>query len=331
MTPFRERNPIPIAVIGLAVLLGLLLLSFNADKLPFIGAGRTLTADFANSSGLKPNDDVRIAGIKVGKVSSVSLHGSVVRVTFTDNSGVRLGSKAAADIKIKTLLGQKYIDLQPAGSGDLHGTIPVSRTQTPLVVTEAFIGLGRRAGEIDTTQLAKAFDTLSATFSKTPPHVQESLKGLSRLSETIASRDQQLGELLKHANSVSGVLADRNAQITKLIKDADLVLTMVEDQRTVIHDLLVNTAALSKQLDAVVKENRQAIKPALDNLHSVLNILAKHRDDLDTAIHELAPFVRNFDNTLGNGHFFDNFIADLPPGEFPVSVQGSPSVQGGAG
>ena len=129
---------------------------------------------------------------------------------------------------------------------------------------------------------------------------------------------------LRMPDSVSGVLASRNEQITKLIQDADVVLQLVEDQRAVIHDLLVNTADLASQLTALVNENRAALSPALDDLHSVLNILEKHRDDLDTAIHELAPFVRNFDNTLGNGHFFDNFIADLPPGAFPA-------VQGGAG
>lgn len=329
MKPFRERNPIPIALIGVGLLLGFLVLAFNVDKLPLIGAGRTLTADFANSSGLQPKDDVRIAGIKVGSVKSVELHGSVVRVAFTDNSGVRLGDQARADIKIKTLLGQKFIDLTPDGPGDLHGTIPVSRTTTPLIVTEAFIGLGKRAGEIDTDQLAKAFDTLASTFKDTPPEVSQSLQGLSRLSQTISSRDQELGELLKHANSVSGVLASRNEQITKLIQDADVVLQLVEDQRAVIHDLLVNTADLASQLTALVNENRAALSPALDNLHSVLNILEKHRDDLDTAIHELAPFVRNFDNTLGNGHFFDNFIADLPPGAFPATVQGGAGTGGG--
>lgn len=331
-TPFRERNPIPIAVAGVAVLLVGLIVAFQIGNIiNLFNGSRTVVAYFADASGLNKNDDVDIAGIKVGQVQSISLAGDRVRIAFSDNAGIPLGRQARADIKIKTLLGQEYIDLQPAGPGDLTGAIPVSRTTTPLIVTEAFSKLGAEEGQINTQQLAKAFDTLAQAFAGTPPYVRANLQGLSRLSNVIASRDQQLSELFLHAQSVTGVLAAHNAQVTKLLTDGDLVLQLVEQQRTVIQQLLSNTAALAQQLTALVQENRQAIGPALANLNSVLVILEKHRADLDSAIHELAPFVRDFDNTLGNGHFFDNFIADLPPGEFPVSVQGTPGVSAGGG
>jgi len=58
-------------------------------------------------------------------------------------------------------------------------------------VTQAFIGLGERAGAIDTAQLAKAFDTIAATFKDTPPYVHRSLVGCSGCSTSIASRDAQ--------------------------------------------------------------------------------------------------------------------------------------------
>lgn len=330
--PFRERNPIPIAVAGILVMLAGLVAAFEIGNIISLLTGsRTVVAYFAEASGINKNDDVDIAGIKVGQVQSIALAGDRVRVTFSDGAGVPLGRDAGAAIKIKTLLGQEYIDLQPAGPGELAGPIPVSRTTTPLIVTEAFSKLGAEEGQINTQQLARAFDTLGQAFAGTPPYVRANLQGLSRLSQVIASRDQQLGQLFLHAQSVTGVLAAHNAQVTKLLTDGDLVLRLVEQQRTVIQQLLTNTAALAAQLSALVHENQQAIGPALANLDSVLVILQKHRADLDTAIHELAPFIRDFDNTLGNGHFFDNFIANLPPGEFPVSVQGSPSVSVGGG
>ncbi len=322
MTPFRERNPIPIAVIGIIVLLALLFAAFNAGSLPIIGGGRTLAADFADASGLKAQDDVRIAGIKVGKVESVQLHGAVVRVTFSDSSGTRLGSQARASIKIKTLLGQKYVDLIPAGPGELKGPIPVSRTDTPLIVTEAFIGLGQRAGKIDTDLLAKSFDVLANTFKGSAPYAEQSLRGLAKVSQSIASRNEELSRLLEHARGVTGVLAKRDAQVGRLVEDGNLVLQTISQQRAVIHELLVNTTKLSQQLTGLVKENKAVLGPALDNLHAVLVILQKHQDDIDTAVHELAPFVRLFDNTLGNGHFFDNFIPNLPPAKATVGSSG---------
>jgi phospholipid/cholesterol/gamma-HCH transport system substrate-binding protein len=163
MRPFRERNPLPIGIIGIVTILAIVLLAFNANALPFIGGGDTYHADFGDAAGLKTGDDVRIAGVKVGKVTSLDLDGAKVRVGFQVDSGTDVGPDSTADIKIKTLLGQKYIALTPLGSGHLRHDIPLSRTTTPLDVTQAFIGLGQRVGKIDTAQLAKAFDTLADT------------------------------------------------------------------------------------------------------------------------------------------------------------------------
>ena len=66
--PFRERDPRPIGAIGLAVLLVLVLLAFNVQKLPFIGGGRTYHAAFSEAGGIAAGDPVRIAGVDVGKV-----------------------------------------------------------------------------------------------------------------------------------------------------------------------------------------------------------------------------------------------------------------------
>ena len=157
MKPFRERNPVPIGVIGIVAILLLLILSFNANALPFIGGGTTYHADFADGGGLKSGDDVRIAGVKVGKVTGITLQGAMVRVALQVNTSAKIGDQSRADIKIKTLLGQKYVALSPAGTSTLHGDIPLSRTSSPLDVTQAFIGLGQRVGDIDTKQLATAF------------------------------------------------------------------------------------------------------------------------------------------------------------------------------
>jgi len=325
MKPFRERNPLPIGIIGIVAILLLMLLSFNATALPFIGGGRTYHADFADGGGLKSGDDVRIAGVKVGKVSSVALQGAMVRVGFTINTSATIGDESRADIKIKTLLGQKFIALTPAGAGKLHGDIPMSRTTTPLDVTEAFIGLGERAGAIDTKQLATAFDTLAATFKDTPPYVHESLRGLERLSTSIASRDNQLKALLADANTVTNTLAQRNAEIAKLINDSNLILQTVYQQRVVIHNLLVDTAAVSKQLSGLVQDNRAIIGPALANLEQTLVILQRNQDNLDEAIHLTAPFIRDFTDVLGNGRWFETVLWNLPGG---VVGQGCVSVAG---
>src|SRR3954470_2325487 len=325
MKPFRERNPVPIGAIGLVAILGMLLLAFNASRLPFLNGGHTYHADFADSAGLKKGDDVRVAGVKVGTVTGVDLAGAKVRVGLRVGSGIHVGTDSRAEIKIKTLLGQKYVALSPAGTGTLAGDIPLDRTETPLDVTAAFNGLGQRAGEIDTGQLAQAFDTLAATFKDTPPYVHQSLRGLQRLSTSIASRDNQLKQLLADANTVTNTLAQRNAEIAKLIDDSNLILQTVYQQRVVIHNLLVDTAAVSKQLSGLVKDNRALIGPALANLEQTLNILQRNQDNLDSAIHLSAPFIRDFTDVLGNGRWFETVLWNLPGG---VAGQGCLKVAG---
>jgi virulence factor Mce-like protein len=325
MKPFRERNPVPIGIIGIVVILLLLLLSFNANALPFIGGGTTYHADFSDAGGLKSGDDVRIAGVKVGKVGSVALEGAMVRVAFQISTSAHIGSQTRADIKIKTLLGDKYIALGPAGTGSLHGDIPLTRTTTPLDVTQAFIGLGQRAGEIDTKQLAKAFDTLAAAFKDTPPYVHESLKGLRRLSTTIASRDNALHQLLADANTVTQTLAQRNAEIAKLINDSNLILQTVYEQRVVIHNLLVDTTAVSKQLAGLVRDNEAVIGPALSHLEQTLSILQRNQDNLDATIHLSAPFIRDFTDVLGNGRWFETVLWNLPGGFSNGCLQVAPA------
>src|SRR5690348_11863905 len=99
MRPFRERNPVPIGIIGLTLILGMLVLAFNASHLPFLTSGNVYHADFADASGLKSGDDVRVAGVKVGSVTSVSLDGAQVRVGLRV-SGVRVGPDSRAEIRI---------------------------------------------------------------------------------------------------------------------------------------------------------------------------------------------------------------------------------------
>ena len=68
MKPFRERNPVIIGAISLAVIAVMILGAFRAQDLPVIGGGDTYTAAFAEAGGLKANDPVRIAGVRVGSV-----------------------------------------------------------------------------------------------------------------------------------------------------------------------------------------------------------------------------------------------------------------------
>jgi len=132
-TPFRERNPVIIGAISLAVIAGLILASFKAASLPIIGGGDVYYASFSEAGGLKANDEVRIAGVRVGKVEEVELAGDHVRVRFRIEDDAAFGQETHAAIKVKTLLGAMFLALEPAGDGQMDegNEIPVERTSSP--------------------------------------------------------------------------------------------------------------------------------------------------------------------------------------------------------
>jgi phospholipid/cholesterol/gamma-HCH transport system substrate-binding protein len=312
--PFRDRNPVTIGAISLSVIALLVFLAFNAQKLPFIGGGTVYKAQFSEAAGLQPDDPVRVAGVKVGKVESLALEDGAVMVEIRVND-VFVGDRTEAAIKIETVLGAKYVALVPRGSGELDEDepIPLERTASPYDVVEAFADLSSTIDDIDTAQLASSFEVMAETFADTPDEVRTSLQGLARLSDTISSRDAQLGQLLTATRQVTQVLADRNGEFNQLIIDSNTLLTEVQERRELIDSILTSTQQLSEQLSGLVADNREALTPALQQLNTVTDILSRNRAALAQTVNNLAPFVRVFTNTLGNGRWFDSFVNDLLP------------------
>jgi phospholipid/cholesterol/gamma-HCH transport system substrate-binding protein len=310
MKSFSKRNPITIGLISMAAIAVLLGLAYNVDSLPVIGSGTEYQAEFAETAGLSTADEVRIAGVKVGKVTQIKLDHGHVLVTFRAKNA-DIGDASTASVQIKTLLGNKFLAIDPAGDRPLNGPIPLERTVAPYDVVEAFNALSDTVQEVDTNQLATSLRTLSETFKDTPASVRTSLDGLSRLSVTIASRNDQLGHLLDNTNKASALLAARYGDITWILTDGSKLLDELQAREDAIHQLLKGTQDLSKQLKGLIKDNDDQIGDTLRELDRVTKLLQKHEDDIVAGIRRLGPFATVFTNALGNGRWFDNSIAGI--------------------
>jgi len=313
--PFRERNPVIVGAASLAVIALLLLSAFKAQSLPIIGGGDVYHAAFKEAGGLKKNDEVRIAGIRVGKVEKISLAGDHVDVQFRVSEPADFGTETGAAVKVKTLLGAMFLALEPAGPGQLESgsTIPIERTTSPYDVVEAFAGLSETAQQIDTDQLTAALQTLAQLTENTPEEFRDALKGVSALSNTLASRNEQIGTLLQNLRQVSGVLNARDQDIIGLMQDSDVLFRAVVARRESVHNLLVSTSTLSKELTLLVQQSRADLSPALAHLEHVVAVLNQNQDNLDNSLRLMAPFYRVFANTLGTGPWFDTYIQNMPP------------------
>jgi phospholipid/cholesterol/gamma-HCH transport system substrate-binding protein len=315
MKPFRERNPIPIGLVSLAVIGLLLLAAINVDNLPIIGGGTTYAAHFSESAGLREGDEVRIAGVRVGKVRSVALDGDKVLAKFRVK-GAWVGDESTVDIKIKSVLGQKYLAVDPRGDQvqDPKQVISLQRTTAPYDVLEAFRGLAETTNEIDTQQLALSMKVLSDSVRESPMEIRNALEGLTRLSTTISSRDAELAKLLEGTRNVSGLLASRTVEIEKLINDGNLLLAELQERRNAITRLLDGTKALSEQLRGLIADNSAQLTPVLNQLEAVTNLLLRNQQKLSEGLYLMGPFARMFTNTLGSGRWFDSYVYGvLPP------------------
>ena len=315
MKPFRERNPVIVGAVSLVVLAAVLLAALRADDLPIIGGGDTYHAMFTEAGGLKVHDEVRIAGVRVGKVDEVELAGDEVRVSFKVDDAADFGSDTRAAIKVKTILGSMFLALEPAGGGRLDegATIPAARTSSPFDVVEAFEGLASTSAQIDTDQLAESLTTLADLTRNTPEEFKGALDGLSRLSSNVAAKDEQLNTLLVNLERVSTVLDERDQDIVKLMEDSDVLFRALVARREAVHDLLVSSTTLSQELTRLIDQSREDLKPALAHLENVVAVLNKNEDNLDSSLRLMAPFYRVFANTLGTGPWFDTWISNFPP------------------
>ncbi|MCX6398165.1 MAG: MCE family protein [Propionibacteriales bacterium] len=307
--PRTDRQLIRIAVNGIVVMVVLFTIAINFQRLPFVGGGNTYRAEFTDASGLVSGEEVRVAGIKVGTVTDIKLGRARAIVTFTVKD-VDLGRDTTAGIEVKTLLGQHFLSVTPAGSGKLDedALIPLARTSTPVNIVPAFQQLTTQTQEIDTAQVARAFDALSTTLARTAPEVTQTLRGLSRISKSITVRDEEIRELFTRTSLVSGVVAERDADIARLITDTSTVLAELDRRRETITQIITGTASLARQLQGLVRDNAATLQPALTKLNGVLAVLRKNKENLDETIKVAAVYGREFVNVGGSGRWFDSSI-----------------------
>jgi phospholipid/cholesterol/gamma-HCH transport system substrate-binding protein len=143
-----------VGIFGLVGIAALSVLAFTLGRIPLIAPPHyNLNAAFDNVSGLKVNDGVQIAGVKVGKVTDITLSQKTGRaqVTLQINNGIMVDDDAIASIKTSGIIGDKYVAISLGGGDPLKdgGTIP--HTESSFVLEDAIgqliNGGGKSGGE----------------------------------------------------------------------------------------------------------------------------------------------------------------------------------------
>ncbi|MES3636601.1 MCE family protein [Mycobacterium intracellulare] len=317
MKSFSERNLTIIGLIGVAATVATVLGALQYKKLPiFTSQKHSYSAYFAESSGLSSGAHVQVLGFKAGDVTSVTLDGPRVLVTFNVDKDIRLGDRSEAAIKAKSLLGAKVLEITPRGEGYLSSPIPLERTTPAYQLPDALGDLTQTISGLHTDQLNQSLSTLAQSFRDTPPELRTAVEGLARFSQSLNERDTQLRTLLADANKVTAVLAHRSDDVVGLITNTNALLAQLRTQSGALDQISASISSLARQLSGFVADNRAQLRPALDKLNGVLTIVDNRKERIQEAIKRINPYAVSLGEALASAPFFNSYVVNLLPGQY---------------
>ena len=305
---FRERSPMLIGILSIVGITIGMALAFSIDKLPFVKQAYEVTADFANAAGLNAENQVRVAGIKVGTVQGTELLGDRVRVTLEIENGIEIPDDAFAEIKLATILGTKFVEIDGQGGGPFledGDHIPIERTAVPYEIYQASNeGTGVLEG-LDGEALNASLRQLARVVTITQEELGQALSGVNRLGESLNAKDDELKSLLSESNKLTAFLADEGDELVRLIDSSNVVLETLAEQQDEIQSLLSSTQFMTDQLTSLLRNNRGNIDAVLARLDRTLGVLSNNVEHLDVALEYAGPSARYFGKVFSQGRWGD--------------------------
>lgn len=307
MKPMNERDPLRVGVLTLAVL-ALIGAAVVVLSVTTFGT-RSYTAVLEHTAGLRTGEDVQVHGVISGEVTGIELQDDRVLVSFALDSDIELGSLSTATVKVATLLGTHYLEVDPAGDGALaDDRIPLERTSVPYNLQDVLEEGAGALEELDPELLAEALTVMADTLGASKEEVGPALEGVARLSEVVERRSGQMGDLLAAARDVTDQLSTSSDDIVGLMEQANLVVGEITARKEAIRRLLDETTELSRALTAIVEGTEGKLQPALDDLDTVLATLNRQDRQLTRLLQVMAPAVRYVANATGSGPFIPLYL-----------------------
>ncbi|MCV7229022.1 MCE family protein [Mycolicibacterium komossense] len=317
MLKYRGSQLIRSGIIGGVLIILVIAVGLQPARLLQWATSVRHQALFTEAGGISVGNDVTLSGIKVGTISDIKLVNGDALISFTTDGKYELGSQTTAHIRTGSLLGERVLTLESAGSGTLRQSdvIPTSRTSSPYSLTEAVSDLTANAQGTDTAALNQSLDTLAATMDQIAPQLGPTFDGLSRLSKSLNSRNDTLADLFKTAGDVTGILSERSQQVNTLILNANDLLGVLSDRRQAIVNLLANTSAVAQQLTKLVAENEKELAPTLERLTSVNRMLEKNADNIGKTLKGFTKVAITNGETVNNGFYYTAYVPNLQPAQ----------------
>jgi phospholipid/cholesterol/gamma-HCH transport system substrate-binding protein len=317
---FRDRNPYAVGLISVLVIGLITGAAFSIGLLHLLEHTYKIEAVFTDASGLESGDKVRVAGVPVGRVTSVQAdhkNGDVL-VRMVVNHGVRLGKDSTAEIALETLLGSKYVRIggpvKAPYMEDLavaQRVIPVARTKTPFEIFELTTVSTHNIEALHTDALNQIINDLGTITAGKHASVTELVDGLDKVSAAINARDVQLRELLDRADTLSTTLAEKDQTLVQLIDASQKILDLISSRRDELATALGEGSDAVQQLNRIVAEHRVELDRILTTLHPTLDLVAKYQPQINRALAWVGPAFYSQGLAASHGPWLDVFIRSL--------------------
>lgn len=324
-----NRLGAPLAKLVAFATVTLLLAGVLAQSLGAFSFGGTgYRAEFTDVTGLLPGDDIRIAGVRVGRVDAIRVvRDSVAEVSFTLTEDVPLSTTVRAAVRYRNLIGQRYVALteEPGDGRPLPpgGLIPLDRTSPALDLTTLFNGFRPLFTALNPEDVNKLAYEIIQVLQGEGGTVASLLAHTASLTATLADRDAVIGRVVTNLNAVLGTLDSRDTELDQTIRALQQFVSGLAADREAIGDALANIGKLTGSTAALLADARPALAADIAELGTLAGTLNRNAAVIDGTLGRLPDRFDALTRTASHGSWLNFFMCDF---DGRVSVAGHGAV-----
>lgn len=284
MTAHRRQQSIArlfpaLGLVGVLLAGGLVYLSFLAtDGLPWAST-YDVSVVVPNAERLAPNDDVRIAGVRVGRVGAVTAgRGGTPRAIVglkLDDADTRLPLDTRVRIRQASVLGTSYLDLTPGDDPrrlEPGGTLPLRQTTPTVQVTDLldiFDRATRRSIQSATRDFSAGLAGRGAALNRTFAALPGALAGLTHVARAVASRPARFARFLTAWERFVAALEPARPALAGVFAGGAQTFAALDAARAAFG----RSIELSPSTERAVTTELAALEPTLRSLASTMAVL----------------------------------------------------------
>lgn len=281
------------------------------------GSTNTYKADFTDVSGLQQGDDVRIAGVRVGTISDISLvNHNTARVTFTVQKDRPLPTSVLAKLRYRNLVGQRYLDIEQ-GPGDANATlkpnsvIPESQTQPAVDLTVLFQGFQPLFQGLDADQINKLSGAIIAALQGEGGSLDLLFTTLGDLSNSLADKDKVIGDVITNLSQLLTTVGQHSQDLNSLIIELKNFFSGLAQDRTTIGNAIDGINNLATSTAGLLTQVRAPLAKDIVDLTGLVGNLNKSSDVVSYVLQQMAPTVAGLVRVASYGSWFNFYMCTV--------------------